>query len=495
MPPVKSKATQTTSRKRRESLGAPARGRGQPKRCRQSTTSPPRRAPAESLVGSLPKAPPPPSVEVHPSSLTLSPPTPNTSTPGSGASTDMHAASAEINTKSPRESLNLPSLKANIVVAEMKIQKEVALKRVAGPFVHPPFPNLQVSPLGFVPKKDGDMRLIRLSYPENMSINDFIDPGACSVHYSNIDQATEMIAKVGKGAYLAKTDIKSAFRLLPVSPGDFDLLGFRFQENTTLIKCYLLGLQLAAHYLTNIGVPIAHDKKVEPTQVLTFLGIELDTVNMTMKLSLEKLNQLHGIIQYFLKAKKASLREMQSLIGLLNFACKVVASGRAFCRRLINSTIGITKQHHRIRPWIHNNAIQLFTDSSGGPYGGFGIYFRGKWAYGPWPNSCAEQGITRDMAFLELFPVVVAITLWQSHFANSMLVFHIDNMSVVHIINNSTSKSDRVMNHVRKLVLIYLKSNVCIKALYIPTKQTFIADPLSRFQWGRFRRLAPQADL
>ncbi|XP_061196001.1 uncharacterized protein LOC133204278 [Saccostrea echinata] len=457
----------------------------------------------------------------------------------------------------------------------MKIQKEVALKRVAGPFVHPPFPNLQVPPLGFVPKKDGDMRLIHhLSYPENMSINDFIDPEACSVHYSNIDQAAEMISKVGKGAYLAKTDIKSAFRLLSVSPSDFGLLGFRFQDKYyfdkmlpfgSSINCALFDKfasflhwltqkysqnDLIIHYLddflfcgspntftchnslnvfksicSDIGVAIAHDKTVEPTQVLTFLGIELDTVNMTMKLPLEKLNQLHGEIQYFLKAKKVSLREMQSLIGLLNFACKVVAPGQAFCRRLINSTIGITKQQHRIRvtknikadlkvwesflqsyngisvissqPWIHNNTIQLLTDSSGGPYGGIGIYFMGKWAYGPWPNSWAEQGITRDMNLLELFPVVVAITLWQSHFANSMLVFHIDNMSVVHIINSLTSKWDRVMNLVRKLVLICLKSNVCIKAICIPTKQNFIAYSLSRFQWvmRRFRRLAPQAVL
>lgn len=38
-----------------------------------------------------------------------------------------------------------------------------------------------------------------------------------------------MIALAGEGAFLAKTDIKSAFRLLPVSPGDFDRLGLRFQ--------------------------------------------------------------------------------------------------------------------------------------------------------------------------------------------------------------------------------------------------------------------------
>ncbi|XP_062616416.1 uncharacterized protein LOC134278108, partial [Saccostrea cucullata] len=251
MPPVRTKTTQRASRKRREAMGTPSRGRGQ--RCRQSTRpnhSPPRRAPVEptDADGIPSEAPPTPSVIIEPTlSLPTDKSTPGTSS-GGGASTDMHAVSAELPTqvsgvqsngliyslgttpmkltnlckhlvgysdcdfifqgfkygfnlqylgpRSPRESSNFPSLKANTVMAEIKIQKEVVLKRVAGPFLHPPIPNLQVSPLDLVPKKDGDMRLIHhLSYPENKSINDFIDPEACTLHYSNIDQAAEMIAK------------------------------------------------------------------------------------------------------------------------------------------------------------------------------------------------------------------------------------------------------------------------------------------------------------
>ena len=35
--------------------------------------------------------------------------------------------------------------------------------------------------------------------------------------------------------------------------------------------------------------------------------------------------------------------------GLLNFACSVVIPGRAFLRRLIDLTIGIRYEHHKIR--------------------------------------------------------------------------------------------------------------------------------------------------
>ena len=85
-------------------------------------------------------------------------------------------------------------------MAEEKIQKEVSLGRVAGPFSQPPFPTLQVSSLGLVPKKDGDYRLIHhLSYPENASINYFIDSEQSSVKYSTIDDAAAIIAKLGRG--------------------------------------------------------------------------------------------------------------------------------------------------------------------------------------------------------------------------------------------------------------------------------------------------------
>lgn len=42
------------------------------------------------------------------------------------------------------------------------------------------------------------------SYPENSSINDYIDHSACSVQYFNIDQVADMILLVGTGAFLAK---------------------------------------------------------------------------------------------------------------------------------------------------------------------------------------------------------------------------------------------------------------------------------------------------
>lgn len=100
--------------------------------------------------------------------------------------------------------------------------------------------------MGLVPKKDGDYRLIHhLSYPDQDSINYYLNPLACSVHYSSIDDAAAMIASLGQNALLAKSDIKSAFRLLPVAISDFDLLGFQFQGSFYFDKMLPFGASIS----------------------------------------------------------------------------------------------------------------------------------------------------------------------------------------------------------------------------------------------------------
>lgn len=59
---------------------------------------------------------------------------------------------------------------------QQKLDKEVSLGRMAGPFDEIPFPTFRVSPVGLVPKKDGDFRLIHhLFYPDFNSANYYID--------------------------------------------------------------------------------------------------------------------------------------------------------------------------------------------------------------------------------------------------------------------------------------------------------------------------------
>ena len=59
-----------------------------------------------------------------------------------------------------------------------------------------------------------------LFHPSGHSVNDKIPKDLCSLNYITIDDAVNHILELGHGTHLAKTDIKNAFRLVPVHPTD-----------------------------------------------------------------------------------------------------------------------------------------------------------------------------------------------------------------------------------------------------------------------------------
>ena len=222
-----------------------------------------------------------------------------------------------------------------------------------------------------------------------------------------------------------------------------------------------------------------------------------------------KIKEITQKIEDLLAHAKCTPKQMQSLIGSLNFACRAITPGRPFCRRLINATCGLTKQHHHLRIttdmrkdldlwlqffrdfngisvfhdrfWVSNEDMQLFTDSAGGT--GFGAYFAGKWAYGSWPQSWVEQGIVDDITVLELFPLLVSLHTWGEHLRNKKILFRVDNFAVVHIVNSITLKSDRVMSILRAFTLQCLKLNIAVKAQHVSGCLNWVADSLSRLQF------------
>ena len=75
--------------------------------------------------------------------------------------------------------------------------------------------------IGVIPKphQPGKWRLITdLSSPKSGSANDGVSPGLCSVSYASVDDAVRCVMSLGKGALLAKLDIASAYRIVPVHP-------------------------------------------------------------------------------------------------------------------------------------------------------------------------------------------------------------------------------------------------------------------------------------
>lgn len=106
-----------------------------------------------------------------------------------------------------------------------------------------------------------------------------------------------------------------------------------FVGKTGTAEC-LTALNTFLALADNLGISIKSEKTVYPTTCLTIYGIAIDSKAMVARLPRDKMDTIVSLLQEFKVKRKVSLRELQSLLGLLNFACGVIIPGRAFLRRL-----------------------------------------------------------------------------------------------------------------------------------------------------------------
>ena len=72
--------------------------------------------------------------------------------------------------------------------------------------------------------------ILDLSFPPNASVNLGIFDSDASVSYEGLDFVIDKIIEAGRGCWLSKFDIQSAYRILPVHPDDRYLLGMRWER-------------------------------------------------------------------------------------------------------------------------------------------------------------------------------------------------------------------------------------------------------------------------
>ena len=98
-----------------------------------------------------------------------------------------------------------------------------------------------------------------------------------------------------------------------------------------------------------LGVSVATEKTVGPTTCLTFLGIKVDTDLLELHLPQEKLQRVKQMVQEWMGRKAARRRELESLLGLLQHAAKVVSPGRRYVRRIIQALTSVRERDHYMR--------------------------------------------------------------------------------------------------------------------------------------------------
>ena len=110
-----------------------------------------------------------------------------------------------------------------------------------------------------------------------------------------------------------------------------------------------VALDTAIPLCHRLGLPVAPTKVEGPATCLTFLGIEIDSVAQELRLPPEKLRRLISMLSEWEGRRSATKHQLQSLIGHLSHASKVVKPGRPFMRELIR-TMAIPKaSFHLVR--------------------------------------------------------------------------------------------------------------------------------------------------
>ena len=464
-----------------------------------------------------------------------------------------------------RRAQNLKSATERPEIVKEKLIKELNAGRMVGPFEAAPFPAFRCSPIGLQPKEDGNFRLIHhLSRLHGDPFNSGIPSEYTSVQYHTVSLAIASIKKIGKPCFLAKTDIKSAFRKIPVHPSDYDLLGFEWEGGFYYDHCLPMGcsascsifeafssaLQYAAtrhmcnvemlHVLDDflfisssfeackeglvtflemckdIGVPIAHEKTEGPLVVMTFLGIEVDTIKSETRLPYDKLVKGISLVSEMKVRNKVTLRELQSLVGFLNFTTSAILPGKPFLRKFINLMKGLKKPFYRARltsevksdlemwqeflesyngasffieeNWVEASKLHLFTDASSTL--GFGLILGSSWVYDSWPEELPELCIS----VLEMYPIALALLLFSEVLKGKSIIIHTDNEALVHVFNNKSSKDSHILSMLHRIILVGLQYNIRIRAVHIPGYLNTHADALSRLEVSKFKTTAPWAD-
>ena len=428
------------------------------------------------------------------------------------------------------------------------------------------------------------------------SFNYHIPAELCSVKYRDLDHAKENCIKLmklqpGSPIYFAKTDFSAAFRQVPGKPSQYRWLLMKAEHPTNghtyyfvdkympfgaSISCsifqevsnalhhvivfrinnvnkavtnylddflFMALLKAACDSMINqfielckeVNMPLSVEKTEWSTTLIVFLGILLDGSRKLLIVPEEKRTKAIRILQHLLTKNKATVKQIQSLAGLLNFLTRAIVPGRVFIRRmytkidrdphhpyLMKKSAGNLKHYHHIYldkefkrdagVWLNflENAsstvmarkftdkhcfrdaqvLDFYSDASLAETKGFGCVFGPKYTWGQWDASFIRDE-KPSIEYLELYALTIGLMVWGDKLRNQNIIVFCDNQAVVHMINKTTSSCKNCMVLLRIIVLEGLIYNRRVFARFIPTKMNGRADALSRLEFSRFFRLSP----
>ena len=444
---------------------------------------------------------------------------------------------------------------------EKYLFKEAHFGAIMGPFKSNPFEeHLLLSPLNSVPKSDKIERrvILDLSFPKNgTSVNSFVSKDLylgdkVELFFPKIDDFIGLILNKGQGALMYKLDLRRAYRQISICPSNYNLVAFQWKKHIFCDTVLPMGLRSSAHicqrvtnafsfmmfnigfavlnYLDDFGgvekrdvaqfafllirrifylsgVEEALDKACEPSERMIFLGILFDTRSMTMSIPLEKLNEIRKLVFGWLSKHYATLKDVQRLLGKLNFIGACVKSSRVFINRILNwlrychSQYSSSSGRFRIPDdvkkdliWWNKflpiyNGISLLDHgswskpdlifSSDSCLSGCGGFLEGRYFHSEFPTFILDQKL--HISALEMLAVLVCFRVWGAFMRGKKIQIFCDNMAACIVINSGKAKCPFLQNCLRELCYWTALYDVHFRAVHLEGSQNRLADCLSRF--------------
>ena len=196
---------------------------------------------------------------------------------------------------------------------------------------------------------------------------------------------------------------------------------------------------------------------------MVFLGTLLDTEKMEIRVTNERMLEIQALLPEWLDKKSATKRQLQSLVGKLQFVGRCVKPSRIFISRILVLLRGLARADYRIRLshgfkqdirwWINFMAI----------YNGVSMIKTSKWSAADKvfsTDSCLTGcgGICENEFFHRVFPnqlvgatnitivqlecitVMVAIKHWCGQCKGKKISIYCDNEAVCSVINSGKTK-------------------------------------------------------
>lgn len=435
------------------------------------------------------------------------------------------------------------------------LKTELCYGAVLGPFKSNPFTtNMALSPINTVPKKDSIERrvIVDLSFPEFGSVNDGISKDmylgeSVSVNYPTVDEFIKLIKHKGKGCKIFKRDLKRAYRQLNVDPGDIHLLGYNWKGHIYFDKVLAMGLRSAAYicmrttnaikficqkngisilnYLDDLagcefsdqsdqafellgrllakcGFEESIEKATPPDTRMLFIGILFDTDNFTISIDENRLQEIHLLVLNWLQKQVTDKKELQSLLGKLNFVSQCVRPGRIFVSRLLNFLRDIPDKGQFPIPndlkldlnwWksflpLYNGISIMISEEWVQPdillsvdacLTGCGGWLNGIFFHTSFPDFILNQNLNINLC--EMLTIMVAVKLWGHLLANKKVTINCDNMVSVRVLNSGATRIAFLQACLREICFFAALNNCEIKANHISGVNNRIPDLLSRW--------------